>query len=618
MKKEERKLIDFLQTELGKTIELKKGVLNCYSEEINVDDLSKVLRIPSSLIISFFWRLGKSITKNQSLNFELVNEFCKSDLCKSKKINVNVVAKEQVEINQIIGNYLKNNTKSEKRASRTPIISVMGHIDHGKSTLLDTIRNTQDQKKEEGGITQKINIYPVEFEGKKITFLDTPGHNVFLKMRERGASFTDLVVLVIAAEDGVMPQTVEVIEYIHKYKIPTIAFINNKRKEHASEKNLDKIKSQLQDKGLTSVEWGGDTTILSGSAINKDDTNNLLENILLLSEVYDWKSDFDCSPNGIILDSYVNNKKGIVNTLLVKNGFLKNRDNIFINGESGKIKKIIDFSDKELVRAEPGDIVQVFGLDFESEPGDNFLVINDESLVKKIKRIIPAKSDSKKFSQANAISNESLPNSKSLRKNINLILITDSQSSLEALENIVKSSSTENILFNPIYSEVGDLNGSVMNLAKITQSSVLLFNIKVSQQKNKELKDNEIKWFGSSIIYKIKDGLEDIEKSFREKKKVEKIIGVAEIKKIFYFSQVGNIAGCQVLSGTINRNHFVNVFRKEDKIFSGKISSLQRDKNNIKEINKGQECGIVINNFNEFKVDDRIISYSLVDEENND
>ena len=609
MKKEEKKLIEFLQKELEKTLELKSGTLFCYSEEIGIDDLSKVLKVQSSMIISFFWKLGNTITKNQKINFELVTDFCKTKRIKT-------ALKERVGINEIINDYL-NVSKSEKRESRNPIVSVMGHIDHGKSTLLDTVRSTQDQKKEEGGITQKINIYPVEFQGKKITFLDTPGHNVFLKMRERGASFTDLIVLVIAAEDGVMPQTLEVIEHIHKYRLPTIAFINNKKKEFDNEKTLDKIRAQLQERGLTPSEWGGETTVISGSAINKSDTDMLLENILLLSEIYDWKADFSSSANGVILDSYTSNKSGVVNNLLVKNGSLKNRDILFVNGESGRVKKIVDFSDKELIKANPGDIVQVFGLGFESEPGDNFLVMSDESLVKKIKRIIPTKIDSRKFSN-NDSSSSNLNNKESedFVKNINLILIADSQSSLEALENIVKKNSNDKINFNSIYTEVaGDVSDSVINLSKITQSSVLTFNVRISQQKTKDLKENKIHWLSESIIYKIGDGLVELAKSFREKKKVEKILGVAEIKKIFYFSQVGNIAGCQVLSGNINRNHLVNVFRKEEKIFTGKISSLQRDKNNIKEISKGQECGIVVNNFNDFQIDDRIISYALVEED---
>jgi translation initiation factor IF-2 len=611
MKKEEKKLIDFLQIELRRTISLKDNVLTCYSEEINIDELSKILRITSSLIISFFWKLGRNITKNQGLNFELIKEFCES-----KKIKV--VLKKQLEVNKIISKYLDEDNKDQKKKTKTPVISIMGHIDHGKSTLLDTIRGKNDQKKEEGGITQRINIYPVDFKGQKITFLDTPGHDVFLKMRERGAISTDLVVLVIDAEDGVMPQTSEIIEYIHKYKIPTIAFINNKKKNDDSAKNLDKIKSQLQDKNLVSVDWGGDLTIICGSAINKEDTNELLENILFLSEIYNWSANFDSPANGIIIDNYVNNQKGIVNIVLIKNGTLKNRENLFVNGRHGKVRNIINFLGKEVISAQPGEIVQIFGLGFEAEPGDDFIVINDDSLIKKIKRIMPPISnESKKFSQM--IELELPIKGNIVRKNINLILIADSQNSLEALGNITKSSSTTNVFFNPIYSEAGgDLNDSVINLSKITQSSIIMFNVKISQQKSKDLKENKIRWFESSIIYKIGDGLIEIAKSFREKKKTEKIIGVAEIKKIFYFSQVGSIAGCQVLSGIINRNHLINVFRKEEKIFSGKIGSLQKDKNNVKEISKGQECGIVINDFNEFQINDKIISYSLIDEEYND
>ncbi len=605
MRKREEELVDFLQDRLGKRLELRKDVLECYLPELTVDELAKTLRISASLIIAFFWKSGRNITKNQPLSLTLIEEYCKSR-------RIRVVPREKSSVNQIINEYLRTNssTTTEKTA-RIPVVSVMGHVDHGKSTTLDTICGTRNQQLEEGGITQRISVYPVEFRGRKINFLDIPGHSIFLAMRERGAAFTDLVMLVIAADDGVMPQTVEVINHIHKYKLPTIVFINDKHKSGNLEEKVNRIKSQLQEHSLVPADWGGETITVTGSAVDQTSTNELLENILLMEEICDWKAVREGIAGGTVLDSYINNKEGAINTILLREGTLKKGANLFIGSEYGKIRRINDFTRKEREEITPGEIVQVSGLSFQAEPGDSFLVLEDRNLVKKIRRIIPAHLESGR--------NISLLSAKqdlfSKKKVVNLILLADSQSSLEALVRISNDNETEEVIFNVIQAEVSDVNESIINLAKITESLVLLFNIKLNQQRIKDLRDNEIEWSGGSVIYHISDSLGKVARSLQEKKKVERILGIAEVKKIFSYSKVGKISGCQVISGTVSRNSSVNLFRRGKQISSSKIGSLQSDRNNVKEVSKNQECGIVLNNFTEFEIGDHIIAYSLIDEE---
>jgi len=353
----------------------------------------------------------------------------------------------------------------------------MGHIDHGKTTLLDTIRQTQIQKKEAGGITQKVSVSQIEFQQQKITFLDTPGHSDFIKMRQRGISLTDLVILVIDARDGIMPQTAEIIDYLHQYQLPMLVFINHKKpSETNNETNLNRIRTQLQEKGLTPLEWGGEIIVVSGNAKEKESINHLLENVLLFA---DFKANSNCPAHGVIIDSYLHPQTGSqVNELLVRDGKLKERDVIFLNGKFGKAKIMFDLYGQKTMIAPPSDLVKVVGLNVPAELGDRFLVVDNEDIVAKIEsELTNYWEKKKKLVPPSPLSSE--------KKNVNLVLMADSQNSLEALMELIKKKTTPNFNFSIIYTTIGNLNSFALDLTRVTNSTVLFFGCQPSQKQIK-------------------------------------------------------------------------------------------------------------------------------------
>lgn len=566
--------------------EFRNNCLYYTTEKISAEELSAILGTTTSEIISYFWKQGKVIGKNQPLPSDWLKDYCRS-------IKVKLSKKKAVGWGEIIEECLNQGDKNAQLKERPPIVSIMGHIDHGKTTLLDTIRQTSQQKKEAGGITQKISVSPIEFQGKKIIFLDTPGHSDFIKMRQRGISLTDLVVLVIEARDGIMPQAEEIINYLHEYQLPVIVFINHKKPfETDNETNLNRIKTQCQEKGLTPLDF------ISGNACEKESVNYLCENILLLA---DYKTNWQRPASGVVIDSYLHPQlKTILTELLILGGRLQEKDEIFLAEKFGLVKIIFDHQNQKISQAFPGDLVRLTGCNFPSELGDKFLVIKDTNTKKEVTKEL-----SNYLSKKNLVS---LP-SASGKKNINLVLLADSQNSLETLKNLAEKSNNSAVGFSVIYEVVGKLNNFAINLAKITQSIILAFGCQFSLHLSKIFRENNLPFFSSRIIYEIGDRLQKIVEARREKKEVEKITGVAQVSHIFYYSRVGNIAGCQVASGKITRNNSVRVFRDEKSLFTGAIRSLESKKINIKEVIAGQECGIVLKGFDDFQVGDQIIAF---------
>ena len=600
----EDKTIENLYLRLQKKVEFKNNKLNFYSRELTIDDISNALNIPSNSLLDFILKNGGGfIAKNKIISnesFKLIENYLNN-----KNIKLIFEGKSNA-FQEFIGNFQKSN--NEKR-TRTPIVSVMGHIDHGKSTLLDSIMQTNEQGKEEGGITQKISFYDVLYNNKKISFLDTPGHSLFIEMREKSASFTDLIILVIDANEGLKKQTLEIIKHIHNYKIPVIIFLNNKSKETLSQGIIDKVMSSLQDYDINPIEWGGEVIVITGRANNKEDALKVLETVYELSEIYDWRAEFGSEANGIFLDSSISDKEGIVNIILVKNGTLKKGDNIFTANSLGKINRIVDKKKKEILEANPGDIVNIFGLNSQFEPGDNYLVVNEKNLKKKLIKIIPTETNPKtKISSGSIESGE---------KALNIIILANTQTSLSALNSLVNeiSKTFENLKVR--FSGNGDLSDKTFEICKELKCSIVLFNAKLSKSKELEAKKNGMKIISSTLIHNIEKELLSLVKSSKKKKMIEKSSGLAEVKKIFYSSSInGNIAGCDVINGSLLKGNKVDIFRLDKKIFTGEIKSLQRNKINAKEVKKGQECAIVINVFNDYKIGDKINSYTLIEEEN--
>ncbi|CAG8506999.1 5171_t:CDS:2 [Racocetra fulgida] len=468
---------------------------------------------------------------------------------------------------ETITEYLTEIDRGAQLNERPPIVSIMGHVDHGKTTLLDTIRNTHLQEKEVGGITQKITVSPITFHQKKIIFLDTPGHSDFMQLRQHGISLTDLVVLVISASEGIMPQTNEIITYLREYHLPVIVFINHKKpSETDNERVLNKIKTQLQERELNPLDWGGEIIVVSGSVKKKEDVEHLCENILLLA---DYKTNWQRPASGVVINSYSHPQAGTMLTeLLIQGGRLQEKNEIFLNGRLGSVKIIFDLTGRKLSQAFPGDLVRIVGCNFPAELGNKFL-------------------------------------------NVNLIFLADSQNSLEVLNSLVKDINN----FSVVHSTVGKITDSVLNLAKITQSIILAFGYQFSTVQEKIFRENHLTFFSSKIIYEITDKLKIIQRNQqREKKLVEKIRGAAQVSQIFHFSKVGKIAGCQVISGKIARNNLVHVFRNEKPLFTGSIRSLESNKVTVKEVVSGQECGIVLKGFSDFQINDQIVAFQRQEE----
>jgi translation initiation factor IF-2 len=579
------------------TNELKGNTFYLVNENIVAAELGKIIGKPVSEIIAFFWAKGQSVGHSQTLSWDLLTDYCRS-------VKIEIKKKSGVNFSKIIQEYLEKNKQKGELVVRPPIVSIMGHIDHGKTTLLDTIRQTQVQKKEVGGITQKITVSQSEFQGQKVTFLDTPGHSDFIKMRRGGISLTDLVVLVIDARDGIMSQTSEIIDYLHQYRLPVIVFINHKKPvETDNEANLDRIKTQLQEKGLTPLEWGGEMIVVSGNAREKTSVQHLMENILLFT---DFKTNPDCPAQGVVVDNYLHPQTGSrVVELLVQDGKLKEKDTIFLNGKFGKVKMMFDIQGRKVAAVCPSDVAQIIGLNVQAELGDRFLVVNEEKLIAAIENEVVDYWEKKKKITS--------PPPPSEKKNVNLVLAADSQNSLEALAELVKKKSAPNFNFSVVHTAIGNLNSFAFDLIKITNSMVLMFGYYPPQNQTKTLKENNVPFFSSKIVYEISEKLDEIISSQQEVEEVEEMLGTAIVKVVFEFSK-GNIAGCQVVNGKISRNKRIYVLqgKEEKKVFVGEIKSLESKNESKSEVISGQECGIVLKGFDKFQEGDKIVAFHLI------
>ncbi|MCE8159131.1 MAG: GTP-binding protein [Candidatus Moeniiplasma glomeromycotorum] len=586
-------LIELLQRENLKTVnEFKNNCLWLVEENVTPEELANLLGQPTTKIITFFWKKEIFINQNQLLTPDLLQDYCRS-------VNLKVKSQKTFQFGNIIQTYLEKITPQGSLVERPPVVSIMGHIDHGKTTLLDTINQTNQQKKEVGGITQKVTISATEFKGKRINFLDTPGHSIFIKMRQRGISLTDLVVLVVEAGEGVMFQTAEIINYLQEHKLPVIVFINHKnsaKTDHPT--NLHKITAQLSAKGLNPL------AIINGNAkkIQDGGINDLLENIIALS---DFRSNLQVPANGVIIDSYFDSQtKHWVNELLIQGGELTEKDTLFLNGQFGKVKigtLYNIFSQKTVTRAIPGDLVRLIDLNIAAELGDRFLVINDKEVMESIQKELK-NSSTKKNKLISVPTHQE-------KKNINLILLTNSENAHQVLHDLVKKKCSPEFNFTIVTEITGNLTNSDLKLVKSTNGTVLLFG-KINSTQKRMFQTNNIPFRASEIIYELENELDKIINQQSEKKKVEEEVGVAQVRKVFSFSR-GNIAGCRVMKGKIKRNSLIQVWRNQREIFRGEIKSLESEKIKENEISSGQECGIVLKNFNDWQEGDKIIAFQI-------
>ena len=572
------------------------------TEFITVGEIATLMEVSSNDIISACMSLGIMVTMNQRLDAETLSvvadefgfelDFVKTDIEEEK---------EEVE----------EEDDSENLKERSPIVTVMGHVDHGKTSLLDYIRKSSVTEDESGGITQHIGAYSVSVNSKKITFLDTPGHEAFTAMRARGAQITDIVIVVIAADDNIMPQTKEAISHAQAGGVPIIFAINKIDKEGA---NPDKVKESLASMNLIVEDWGGKIQSQDISALSGKGIDELLEKVLLEAEIMDLKANPDKLSTGTILEAYLDKGRGYVSTVLVQNGSLKIGDYILAGKTSGKVKAMFDESGDSLEVAQPSTPVSVLGLDGAPQAGDQFKVLEDEKEAKQIaaKRTQLVREQSVRTQKHLTLDEIGRRIAIGDFQEFNVIIKGDVDGSVEALTDSFQNLSTEEIQVNIIFKGVGAITESDVLLASASDAIIIGFNVKPTQSARKLSEKEQIDIRSYSIIYDAINDLKDAMEGMLSPEMKEENTGEAEVRDTFKISRIGTIAGCMVTSGKIHRNSSVRVVRGDDQIFEGKLLSLKRFKDDVKEVAKGYDCGIQINDFNDLEVGDLIKCYQEI------
>ena len=573
-----------------------------YRDGMTVSELASGLGIGAGEIIKKLMSLGMMMTINQAIEYD-VAEIIASDY--NKKLRREETTSETDFEN------LELVDDENELVSRPPVVTIMGHVDHGKTTLLDTIRKTDVALGEAGGITQAIGAYQIDYNGNKITFIDTPGHAAFTEMRARGASVTDIVIIIVAADDGVMPQTKEAIDHAKAAKVPIIVAVNKMDKPGA---NPDKVMTEMAEAGIMPEEWGGDVMFVNISAKTGMGINDLLERILLISEVQELKANPNRYASGTVLESKFDKKSGITTSLLIQNGTLRLGDAIVVGNYAGKVRTLKNDKNESLVEAKPSEPVTITGLTESPSAGDKFMVFENDKKAKTIanERKLKAQSANTKVSQA--VSLDDLFNKiEAGAKEINIILKADVRGSEEAVKNSLMKLDVEGIRINVIRSGIGSVSESDIVLAAASDAIIIGFNIRPDNKIMDYAKERNVDIRLYNIIYKL---VEEIEQAMRGKLEPiyeEKVLGQAEVRKLFKFSKVGTIAGSMVINGIIKRDSKARVIRDGIIVYDGPINTIAREKDQVKEVKSGIECGITIENFNDIKEKDIIEAYEIVE-----
>ncbi|MFN4245313.1 MAG: translation initiation factor IF-2 [Brevinematia bacterium] len=562
---------------------------------ITVGDLAKRMNVKSSDLIEVLNKLGLNVTINDKIDSDtatiVAEEFGTKVKVKSVFDEINVEEEPDDE------NYV---------SERAPVVTVMGHVDHGKTTLLDAIRNTRVAQSESGGITQHIGASVVEVNGKKITFIDTPGHEAFTAMRAKGAKITDIVILVVAADDGVKEQTLEALNHAKDANVPIIVAIN---KIDVPGANPDRVKNQLSELGLIPEEWGGDTMYVEVSAIKKINIDKLLETILLQAELMELKADYHKKGIGFVIESKVEQGRGIVFTVIVKNGVVKLGDNFLVGTTSGKVRAIFDDRGNKIDKILPGLPGEIVGADELPNAGDKLNVVDSEEIAREIAE------KRKYYSKIEGIKSLKVKDFFEEKKELKYIVKTDVFGSAEAIKYSLEKLSNEEISVRVIHWGVGQVNESDVMLASAGKASIIAFRTKVGAKASEIAEREKVKVKKYNIIYEM---IEDVKKEMKGLKEVvfvEKVLGVAEVRKVFRISSVGNVAGCYVKTGVIQKKSKVRIYRDNVLVFDGEILSLKHLKDDVSEIKEGFECGISFKNFNDIKEGDIVECYTLVEQQ---
>lgn len=572
-----------------------------YKEGMTVTDLATELNVTPIELVKKLMGLGIMASVNQSLDYD-TSEVISSEYDKTLK-------KEETQDISNFENYeIEDN--EEDLVPRPPVVTIMGHVDHGKTTLLDAIRNTDVVAGEAGGITQAIGAYSVKCNDKLITFIDTPGHAAFTEMRARGASITDIVIIIVAADDGVMPQTKEAIDHAKAAGVPIIVAINKIDKPEA---NIDRIMTALVENGLTPEEWGGDVIVNKISAKTGAGINELLENILLVAEMQEYKANPNRYATGAVIESKKDNKVGTTATLLIQNGTLRLGDPIVIGNYYGKVRTLKDDRGNNIVEAKPSTPVEVTGISEVPSAGDKFMAFESEKQAKEIahERQLRAKEADTNFSGMTL--EDLFGRIKEGEKEINVILKADVNGSLEAVKNALVKIDVEGVKINVIRGGVGAITESDVVLASASQAIIIGFNVRGNVATMDTAKQYGIEIKTYDIIYKVVEDMENAMKGMLDPEYEEKVTGTAEIRQIFKFSKVGLIAGCHVLSGTIKNHAKARIIRDDVIVYNGSVNTLQHEKDQVKEVKKDMDCGMTLENCQDYKEGDIIEVYELVE-----
>ena len=563
---------------------------------MTVGELSEVLNVGSTeLIKKLFMELKIMANINQSLTLEQI-ELIAMDYGKE--------IQEEVEINkEDLDLYFEVEDADKDLKERAPIVTIMGHVDHGKTTLLDTIRNSRVTAGEAGGITQHIGAYQVRAKDKKITFLDTPGHAAFTTMRARGAKITDVTILVVAADDGVMPQTIEAINHAKAADVPIIVAVNKMDKPQA---NPDRVMNELVEYGLISEEWGGDTIFVPISALKGEGIDELLENILLVTEMQELKANPNRLALGTVIEAKLDKGRGAVATLLVQNGSLNVGDPLVVGNTFGRVRAMINDRSKNIQTAKPSTPVEITGLQDVPNAGDRFVVFGDEKTARQIgeKRQQQYIETTRQANSAVSLDTLFEQMKQGEMKDLNIIIKADVQGSVEVLAMSLAKIDVEGVNVRIIHTGVGAINESDITLAVASNAVVIGFNVRPDNNAKQMAQTEQVDIRLHSIIYKVIEEIEAAMTGLLDPEFVEKVIGLAEVRQVYKVSKIGTIAGAYVTEGKVSRDGKVRVIRDSVVIYEGEIDTLRRFKDDVKEVQSGYECGMTVENFNDIKEGD--------------
>lgn len=575
-----------------------------YKEGMTVGEFATALNTSVGEVIKKLMALGMMMNLNQVIDFDTA-AIISSDFGRELK--------REETTDEVNFEELELQDSEEELVKRPPVVTIMGHVDHGKTTLLDTIRKTNVVSGEAGGITQAIGAYQITYQGNKITFIDTPGHAAFTEMRARGASVTDIVIIIVAADDGVMPQTKEAIDHAKAAGVPIIVAVNKMDKPGA---NPERVLTEMADAGIIPEAWGGDTMFVNISAKTGMGISDLLERILLISDLEELKANPNRYASGTVIESKMDKSLGVVSTLLIQNGTLRLGDSIVVGTCAGKVRTLKNDLNESLVSAEPSTPVTITGLSESPAAGDKFMVFENEKKAKKVANERALKSKNNNSQTKETVSLDDLFNRiNEGAKEINVILKADVKGSEEAVRNSLLKLDVEGVHINIIRSGIGTVSPTDITLAAASNAIIIGFNIRPDNKTMDFAKERNVDIRLYNIIYKLVEEVEAAMKGKLDPIFEEQILGNAEVRKLFKFSKVGTIAGSMVTNGIIKRDAKARIIRDGVIIYDGAINTVAREKDQVKEVKSGIECGITIENFNDIKPGDIIEAYEIVEKE---